>query len=61
MTALTSKQVAEQLGVLPITVVRWAKRGKLKASRPGRNYLFEQAAVDEMIRENAVKVKERTA
>jgi excisionase family DNA binding protein len=44
---LTARQVAEQLGVCPETVLRWTRAGMLPAHRlPGGQLRYRQAELD---------------
>jgi len=49
---LTATQAAERLGTVPVTVMRWARAGKLNAVRQGRRWVIPAAAIDAM-REDA--------
>jgi excisionase family DNA binding protein len=50
--------VAGRLGVSERTVRRWIKAGKLKATRPGRDYRIPESALRELIEEGEVSPKE---
>ena len=51
---LTSREVAERLGVTPDTVRAWYRRGYIPAMRAGqRPLLFDYAAVTAALRERA--------
>jgi excisionase family DNA binding protein len=51
---LTSREVAERLGVTPDTVRSWYRRGYIPAMRAGqRPLLFDFEAVTEALRERA--------
>jgi len=43
---LTSEQVAELLQVHPLTVLKYIRKGSLKASRLGRVYRIRELEVD---------------
>jgi excisionase family DNA binding protein len=49
--------VAGRLGVSERTVRRWIKAGKLKATRPGRDYRIPESALRELVEEGAVSPK----
>ncbi len=49
--------VAGRLGVSERTVRRWIKAGKLKATRPGRDYRIPESAVKSLIEEGEVRPK----
>jgi excisionase family DNA binding protein len=61
MAMLTVRQVAQQLNLVPMTVARYIRSGKLKASRPGGRWLIAQESVDEMLKKNENEQKEKTA
>jgi len=50
--------VAGRLGVSERTVRRWIKAGKLRATRPGRDYRIPESALRELIEEGEVSPKE---
>ena len=47
---LTTKDVAERLGVESRTVVQYIKQGRLRATRPGRDYRITEAALQAFLR-----------
>lgn len=47
----TPDQVAEMLQLHPLTVTKYIKKGKLKASRIGRIYRITEDAVSEFLEE----------
>src|SRR5829696_4092390 len=49
--------VAGRLGVSERTVRRWIKAGKLKATRPGRDYRIPESALRELVEEGEVSPK----
>lgn len=49
---LTKYDVAEQLGCNSETVIVWARKGRLKSTRPGLAYRFRQEWVDEFVAAN---------
>jgi excisionase family DNA binding protein len=49
---LTIKEVARRLGRAPATVRAQIKRGKLKASKPARDWFIESSEVARYEREN---------
>jgi excisionase family DNA binding protein len=49
--------VAGRLGVSERTVRRWIQAGKLKATRPGRDYRIPESAVQALIEEGEVSPK----
>jgi excisionase family DNA binding protein len=49
--------VAGRLGVSERTVRRWIKAGKLKATRPGRDYRIPESALRELVEEGKVSPK----
>jgi len=49
---LTKYDVAAQLGCNSETVIVWARKGRLKSSRPGLAYRFRQEWVDEFVATN---------
>jgi excisionase family DNA binding protein len=49
--------VAGRLGVSERTVRRWIKDGKLKATRPGRDYRIPESALRELVEEGEVSPK----
>ncbi len=49
--------VAGRLGVSERTVRRWIQSGKLKATRPGRDYRISESAVKALIEEGEVSPK----
>ncbi len=49
---LTATQAAGKLGVLPVTVMRWARASKLDAVRQGRRWVIPAAAIDAMREES---------
>jgi excisionase family DNA binding protein len=49
--------VAGRLGVSERTVRRWIKTGKLKATRPGRDYRIPESALRELVEEGEVSPK----
>jgi excisionase family DNA binding protein len=51
--------VAGRLGVSERTVRRWIKAGKLKATRPGRDYRIPESALRELVEEGEVFPKGR--
>ena len=51
---LSTKQVAEKLGVHEKTVFLWAKSGKIIGIKIGRNYKFAESEV-EYILQNGVR------
>ncbi len=51
--------VAGRLGVSERTVRRWIQAGKLKATRPGRDYRIPESAVKALIEEGEVSPKEQ--
>ena len=52
--------VAGRLGVSERTVRRWIKAGKLKATRPGRDYRIPESALRELVEEGEVSPKAQT-
>ena len=53
---VSARQVAEQLGVHPKTVRRWAEAGRLSLVRLGpRSIRFYQSEVDELIAKNSYR------
>jgi excisionase family DNA binding protein len=52
---LTTKQVAELTGAAVDTVVDWINKGKLRASKPGKDYLITVADYKTFL--NAYKVE----
>jgi excisionase family DNA binding protein len=53
-TLLTSRQVAEQLGLAECTITKLRKRGKLRSLKLGKNTVrFRQSDVDEFLRGKA--------
>lgn len=53
---VSARQVAEQLGVDPKTVRRWAAAGRLSLVRLGpRSIRFHQSEVDELIAKNSYR------
>ena len=49
--------VAGRLGVSERTVRRWIQAGKLKATRPGRDYRIPESAVKALVEEGEVTPK----
>lgn len=43
---LTAREVADQLGFMPATVLRWAGSGQLPSIKVGRAVRFRQAEID---------------
>jgi putative molybdopterin biosynthesis protein len=54
-TLLTVNQVCEILHISKLTLYRWVKRGKLKASKVGQKLLIEQAEVQKLLEEGKTK------
>lgn len=54
MDLLNTRQVAERLGVAPLSVRRWAIAGKLPAFKFGRDYNFRPSDVDAFIEASRV-------
>lgn len=51
---LTTREVADQLGVSAETVLRWTRRGELPAIRlPGGAIRFREADLDDWLQERA--------
>jgi putative resolvase len=46
---LSLSEVAQLLGKSERTIRRWVKSGKLKAYKPGRDYLIPESAIRELI------------
>lgn len=46
---MTADEVAPVLRVTPYQVTQLCKSGKLRATKPGRNWLIEPAAVHEFL------------
>jgi putative molybdopterin biosynthesis protein len=56
---LTIQEVAERLGMHPVTVYRLAKEGRLPVFRVGRMLRFDAAELEKWIREGKVPVGRR--
>lgn len=54
---LTVHEVADRLRVKPRTLREWLKEGRIRASKVGRDWRIEPAAVDEYLRRQGVKVR----
>lgn len=50
MAKLTSKEVADRLDLGHITVLRYIRAGKIRASYIGRSYRVDEAEVAEFLR-----------
>ena len=46
---ITSSEVCRRLGIDPSTLWRWRKTGRLKGVRVGREYLYKEADISQMI------------
>lgn len=57
---LTTKQVADRLGVDTKTVLRYLRAGKLKGARIGRDYRIPESALDGLLRPASAQSSERT-
>jgi excisionase family DNA binding protein len=44
--------LAKELGVHRVTVVRWVKEGKISASKPGQQYIFERERLERELAPN---------
>jgi excisionase family DNA binding protein len=51
-TKLTVNEVASRLRIAPATIRAQIKRGKLKASKPGRDWFIEEPEVERYERES---------
>jgi excisionase family DNA binding protein len=51
-TLLTTKQVADRLGVDTKTILRYLHQGKLKGSKLGRDYRISESAVGTLLAKN---------
>lgn len=49
---LTLAEAAERLGVLPSTLRHQIRNGKLRATKPGRDWLVTEREVERYAREN---------
>ena len=47
------KEVAQYLGVCPMTIYRFAKRGRIPAFRIGSDWRFHKDLVDNWIKDNS--------
>lgn len=47
----TTSQVAKMLGLQIDTITQYAKKGIIKAEKPGRDYIISQEAIDQFQRE----------
>jgi len=52
---LTANEVARRLAVVPLTVYRLSKRGRLRPRRIGRLLRFEEADVERFLREETTR------
>jgi len=43
---MTTTELAEKLKVRPYLVAKWCRRGELPASRPGRDWIIGDVAMD---------------
>jgi excisionase family DNA binding protein len=51
---LTARELAEMLAVSPETILRWTRRGELRAIRlPGRAIRYREAEVEEWLEQRA--------
>lgn len=57
---LTAEEVAAQLHCEPETVCRKAAAGEIKAFKPGKRWLFEQADVDAYVRSSPNEARTTT-
>lgn len=51
---LTVPEAARRVGRNPETVRRWIREGKLRASKVGTQHVIDEAALDELLREEDV-------
>jgi excisionase family DNA binding protein len=54
---LSLAEAAEQMGISERTARRWIKSGKLRASKPGRDYWIPESALAELVEESEVRPK----
>ena len=54
---VTTEKAAELLSVEPDTVRQWIKKGKLMASKPGKDYSIRMSDIDQLLKETAVVVR----
>ena len=57
---LTTKQVADRLGVDTKTILRYLRAGKLKGARIGRDYRIPETSLDGLLRPASAQPVERT-
>jgi excisionase family DNA binding protein len=44
-----AQTMANQIGVTRQTLIRWVKEGKISASKPGRQYIFERKTIEKQL------------
>jgi excisionase family DNA binding protein len=54
---LSLAEASERLGISERTARRWIKSGKLRASKPGRDYWIPESALTELVEESEVRPK----
>ena len=54
---LSLAEAAERMGISERTARRWIKSGKLRASKPGRDYWIPERALTELVEESEVSPK----
>jgi len=54
---LSLAEAAERMGISERTARRWIKSGKLRASKPGRDYWIPESALTELVEESEVSPK----
>jgi excisionase family DNA binding protein len=57
VTHLSLAEAAERMGISERTARRWIKSGKLRASKPGRDYWIPESAITELVEESEVSPK----
>jgi excisionase family DNA binding protein len=53
--AISIAQAAEAVGVVPLTITRLIKSGKLRASRVGRRVVIKLVDIDKYLADNEVQ------
>ena len=51
---LTVEEAAEVARVKPRTILEWIREGKLRASRPGKEYRIKRSWLEQLMREYEV-------
>lgn len=47
---LSVEQIADHLGIAPITVYRWLEKGRIPANRIGKLWKFKASEVDQWVK-----------